>query len=286
MTAVNRVPIRRVMSVEDAKQLLNKPVREHYEPNAAPRSEWPAVYYDADTGDDVMALFEFPGEIDDFRWACRTTKQSTVLRAGGIRSDTAAFGAVSRSGMMRRAACSACALSAQQPKQHEIICGVAAQLWTRLQEVSEFAAAATRLPLAEVHPAWRMGLSPWTSGVLNDTAALPYHYDKNNYPGAWSVMPSLRRLVTGAHLHFPEYGITLATGDGDVQAFAGSLLVHGVTPLRRELPGGYRFSCVFYPVHSMRNCLPPEEEIEHARQSRTATEDTLLERQREAGLLK
>src|SRR3546814_9025466 len=105
---------------------------------------------------------------------------------------------------------------------------------------------------AEVLPDWRLSASAaWTSGVINRESSLPYHRDGNNFE-AWSVMPVIRRAVSGGHLHIPEYGITVPCRDGYAVAFFGKRLVHGVTPMKKTSPDGYRISVVYYALQGLK----------------------------------
>lgn len=273
----------RLFTLEEAKPLINT-----YAPARTanhPRFTDDTLFVDAATGAHVACVFKFPGDLEAFRKAVLAVKVSTVGRAAGVRTRSSTFGAMARSGMRRRNACTACALSFEQPDVHAVIAGAAPALWKKLTSMSGQAEAATRIAIERVLPAWRMGDSPYTSGVVNRTAALAYHLDRNNFDGAWSVMPSIRRFVRGGYLHMPEWGLTLPCNDGDVLGFPGSTTMHGVTPLAVDHAIGSRYTVVYYPVKSMARCLEPGAEVERARATRTAGEDTQIERQRAAGLL-
>jgi hypothetical protein len=130
----------------------------------------------------------------------------------------------------------------------------------------------------EVLPEWRLAPgSLWTSGVINYVSQLPYHRDGNNFD-AWSVMPVLRYGVRGGYLHIPEYGIVAPCRNGQVVAFYGKRVVHGVTPMRRLRPDGYRISCVYYALRGLRNCAEYAVEVGRARRRRTERERSLAER--------
>jgi hypothetical protein len=136
-----------------------------------------------------------------------------------------------------------------------------------------------RATLNAVMPDWRMGESKlWTSGVVNDTAALPYHRDGFNFP-TWSAMPVLRRGVRGGHLHLPEYEITVPCDDSTVTLFTGFQYVHGVTPIRKlKKDDGYRISVVYYALRGMKNCREAAEEAAYGRRRRTEREEAMARR--------
>lgn len=137
---------------------------------------------------------------------------------------------------------------------------------------------------AAISPDWLITGTPWTSGVLNETSAMPYHVDGNNLR-AWSAMIVARRGITGGHLHIPEYDLTVECRDGDVIWFPGWQLMHGVTPITRRTPDGYRYTAVFYTVRGIAACLDPVEELARARAARSAREDRLMDHQTSAGLM-
>ena len=132
---------------------------------------------------------------------------------------------------------------------------------------------------------WRLGeKSLWTSGVINKTAALPYHRDGNNFD-TWSAMPSIRRGIEGGHLHLPEYGLTLPISDGDVSWFLGKRLVHGVTKMKRRKGARgepYRYTCVFYAVQGLSDCRTFAEETRLQAERRTEREKRMAEEARAA----
>lgn len=285
MTQPEVVEVRRVMTRDEAKTYLNKKPAPGIKPLDLPR-DTPVLVQDADTKQHIGVVFPFPGDLEEYRQAVLAIKMSTVIRGGGIRNEATIFGMLARSGMLRRAACCASDVALRQPREHAVLTGVAPALWAKVKELSDQAAAMGELPMQEVLADWRMGDSPWTSGVLNRTSALPYHFDKNNFPETWACMPTVRRMVDGGFLHLMEYDFALPCRDGDVAAFRNSHLLHGVTRFRIDHASGYRYSAVYYSVKGMANCLPHEEEILDAQRRRTGKEADLIERQTALGLIK
>lgn len=119
---------------------------------------------------------------------------------------------------------------------------------------------------AAVHPDWRINAGVFTSGIINETAALPYHVDRNNLAGCWSAMLVVRRYLRGGYLHVPAYDSWFGCDDGHLLIFNGTETLHGVTPFRyRATPTGapaYRYSMVWYALNNMKACLPVAEELE------------------------
>lgn len=246
----------------------------------------PGVLRDAASGRPAIIVTRLPEDAAGrLRRACIAYlgRGRTVRRTGGgFLSVTAAVGFQSALEMMRRYGCRPCA--GYDHPAHATLAD-SADLLAELCAAADPAQAAADSALVHgaVRPEWLVG-GWWTSGVLNDTAPLPYHRDANNLEPAWSAMVILRRGTTGGHLHVPEYDATLECRDRDVIWFPGWDLVHGVTPISRS-KGGYRHSLVFYAVERMRNCVDPEGELARGRERRTAAEDDWRARQTAAGLL-
>lgn len=244
------------------------------------------IVRDIDTGVPLAVVARMPADLlARYRRAALDYPPDTTVRAGGIRNKSRTFGFTSRNAMMQRNVCRACGGSIEAPGEHAVLCEAAGPLFALLDSLEPNVAQAARdAVLPNVLPEWRMHPdAPWTSGVLNFTSPLPYHFDGNNFD-AWSAMVVLRRNVEGGHLSIPEYGLVAGCRDGDVVYFNGSSLLHGVTPMRLTKRDGYRLTAVYYPVRKMAKCLPGGEELAHGRSSRSAAEDNLIERQTRSGL--
>lgn len=130
-----------------------------------------------------------------------------------------------------------------------------------------------------IAPAWRIAGTPWTSGIVNQTAALPYHVDKDNVPSSWSAMIVARRDISGGLLHLADYDTYLAVPHGSITIFDGQSVVHGVTPLHVDRPGGIRFSAVAYSKSQMKKCAPdPADEPRRGQMEATLAEDRRITR--------
>lgn len=112
-------------------------------------------------------------------------------------------------------------------------------------------------------PCWRIGETPWTSGVLNGTTAMPYHKDKGNEPHTGSAMWVMRDKVSGGHLHIPELDTVVMCPHGTLLIFFGDMFWHGVTQINNiNLPGAARYSMVAYAKRAMLNKPEPGQEYE------------------------
>lgn len=240
-------------------------------------------------GDDpVMLVDRYAGDLAAYRRAVLAypIEPAGTRRGGGVANASRIFGYSGANALLRRMGCMACLAASEAPEAHAAICGAADTLADQLMDRLPGRAEADRVMVrAKVLPEWLLGKrSPWSSGVVNRTSPLPYHRDRNNF-SAWSAMVCLRRGVRGGYLHLPEYDVTVECRDGDVVFFNGGDIIHGVTPMRKQQPDGYRYTSVYYPVRKMGRCLPFAEEVARARRSRSIAEDTLLARQRDEGLL-
>lgn len=270
----------RAMSREEAHALIRV---------GAPAGEWePNVRAPAVVtlhGEPVAAVTRYGGDMAQVRAAFREYPMTTVKRAIGIRTRSAVFGYVDRKVHMKREGCRECSGAHDAPHAHNEILRAGGQIADDLAAtIPERADRDQSLAGTAIRPDWRIPGTPWTSGVLNDTSPLPYHYDRNNLP-TWSAMIVARRHTDGGHLHIPELGLVLACRDGDVVHFPGWHYVHGVTPIHKRRPDAYRYSCVFYTVAGMAGCHDPADELARARASRSKREDELLDRQAAEGLL-
>lgn len=246
----------------------------------------PVMAYDGETGELLFAVTRYSGDLGALRRAIISYPMGTVPRAVGTRNVSGTFGFLDRSEMMRRYGCRSCAGATDAPLAHSVLMDAGRVLFGQFLGLDPHGNAGAGLLLADekIRPEWRVPGTPWTSGIINRTSPLPYHLDRNNLP-IWNAMVVIRRQMAGGFFHVPEMGVALECRDGDACFFPAYRVVHGVTPMRRKRPEGYRYSAVWYSVAGMAQCLDPTEELARGRASRSQSEDDTLERQREAGLL-
>lgn len=226
---------------------------------------------DATTLNPVATVVRYEDRWPLMAAAARTIEWSTLLRANGSRNRARTFGYTYRSVVLRREGCRGCSIRAAQPGVTRQLERMSAHLWELFQDAEPHQAAETARLAAGIGPEWRMGGSPWSSGVANASSELHYHQDGANIPGAWSAMLMVRDPAsTGGHLHLPAYDVWLACDDRDVILFDGRANLHGVTPLGGT---GQRISLVNYAISQMQACGTPEEELARARDQRTRREE-------------
>lgn len=196
------------------------------------------------------------------------------LRLSGIKNSHQTFGTVPSAPLRRRWGAGSSRFSRANPNASMALEQTAAACARYFKnELPDL--YANQLDLIDpIDPAWLLGKgsAPWTSGIINKTAALPYHRDSGNVQDSWSAMIVLRENIAGGHLHLPDLDLWLACDDLSVSIFNGQGHLHGVTPFQRTHHDGYRFSIVFYAKRDLIKALPPGEELKRAQ--RRATEAT------------
>jgi hypothetical protein len=182
-------------------------------------------------------------------------------RLSGFQPRVLAWGFAPPVPLRRRYGCAQCAFDRDYEEIADTVRASSERGWEIVSSLApaEASAHAERVEAA-VLPDWRIGRLPFTSGVINDTAQLPYHCDASNLRDAWSLQVVARRDVEGGLLHLPGLDIWLACDDGDVLFFKGQSEMHGVAPVRRVGRNARRFTTVAYVKSQMRNCLSAEEE--------------------------
>lgn len=192
-------------------------------------------------------------------------------RLSGIKYPNVTFGTVAPAPLRRRYGCRFASLHADRPEVVGLLADIYSDAWEQFKNILPAVAheTSTTAELA-IHDDWRFCGTPWTSGIINHTAALPYHRDSGNLPGTWSAMVMCKRGCTGGELHLPEYNLLLDVPDKSLCLFDGQSAWHGVTPFTLRNSESYRFSTVMYSKQACRDCGPEHEEA--ARAARVATQ--------------
>lgn len=278
------INVQRTMSEEDALKLWRDTQVQKMDPSVHSSGEATALILEGET---ILLISKMTNDHRaQLREALRRYPIGTVTRSQGIRSKAKVFGFVAANALLKRNSCRVCTGAHDAPNEHSIICDSAEQFSQMLKEHLPDQYALNKTAADLIRPEWRLPGGLWTSGVVNQTSALPYHRDRNNLD-AWSVMPVIRRGVRGGHLHFPELSledgspVVAECADGDVIFFNGQQYMHGVTPISKVDPDGYRYSCVYYPVKKMCSCRSPQEEQANSRERRTNSEQRTVQKMNE-----
>lgn len=195
-------------------------------------------------------------------------------RLNGMRYMSRVFGYTEAKPLRQRYGCSPSVLYRGEPHLARLLDALAQRFWAvfarRWPDVAERHRAIVE---ANVHSDWRVGGTPWTSGIINNTAALPYHRDSGNLDGTLSAMLSVRKHVKGGGLHLPEYDVTLAVPNGSLIIFDGNTVWHGVTPFVFQRKDAYRYTLVWYAKAGFREAGAAADEAERAAGLATASAD-------------
>jgi hypothetical protein len=210
---------------------------------------------------------------------------STTTRLSGVVVTHATFGYQPPAPMRRRWACCRSQFNDRNAEAMGVLtefCRLAEHVF-RIQapDVHDRTAGRVRDLIA---PAWLIGGTPWTSGIINRTAALPYHRDQSNVPGSWSAMLGCRREVEGGMLHLADYNVYLPVEHGSITILDGQSVVHGVTPLHLAASRGFRYTVVTYAKTAMSKCAEdPAHELRRAQLAATMAEEAKRDRLTAAG---
>lgn len=202
-------------------------------------------------------------------------KPKSEARLSGIVSQFRTFGFTPPVPLRRRYACSRCTFDNVEQRSRDVLedfCHAAEWVFRTLApEVHAHTGQQVRDTIPE---AWLMAGTPWTSGIINHTAALPYHRDSGNVQGSWSAMLAARNGVGGGLLHLADYDCYLAVPNGSISIFDGQSVLHGVTPLKAGGHNAYRYTVVTYARRGMKVCSPnPRDEAKRAALKATEAEE-------------
>lgn len=268
------VEVTRVIDKKDARETRGTLV-----PDLEPNIIEAGIYIDAETKEPFMVYMPMPDDmVPPLRAAVRGIKYSSsgvTRQSSGIENHSRTFGMAPRKPFQTREACRPTSLSYEQPDEHAVLVETADKLADIMRAIAPDIYDKDAEETSAVSDEWRISeRSLWTSGVINKTSTLPYHYDGNNFD-MWSAMPVIRRGTRGGALSVPEYDAVIECRDGWVLFFPGYKLLHGVTPIAHAQKDGYRFTVVYYCLRGMKDCFTYAVEQAEARKRRT---------EREAGL--
>ena len=192
-------------------------------------------------------------------------------RSGGMVTRSRTFGFNPRNAV-RRDYCSVSALHREAPKVWGLLQESAKQVAEVYKHLLPDQFAHHEKAVATTQNTWRIPHTPFTSGIINQSATLPYHRDRGNHEGVWSAMVVVRKQTEGGELVLPELDIAVDLPNGTLVLFDGQKWLHGVAPIVKTQLSGRRYSCVFYSLKQLWHCLTPEEELRRFRSEKTRKE--------------
>jgi|SRR5262245_10872607 len=203
---------------------------------------------------------------------------STTTRLSGVAVTHRTFGYQPPQPIRRRYGCCRSMFNTEYPEAMDVLgefCRHSELVFrTHAEDVYNRTATAVR---DKIGAAWLIAGTPWSSGIINQTAALPYHVDKGNIPTTWSAMLGCRHNVADGLLHLADYDVYLPVHHGSITIFDGQSVCHGVTPFR--FTGNYasRVTVVVYAKQQMAKCAAdPADEARRAAIAVTEAEDRRL----------
>lgn len=210
----------------------------------------------------------------DFDSAPFMRSPSTAARLSGISAASRTFGYQPPVPMRRRYGCSRSQFNAQHPEAAEHLAEFCRVAERAMRTYAEDVYATTADQVRKGIPnAWLIAGTPWSSGIINKTASLPYHTDKANIPNSWSAMLGARRNIEGGLLHLADYDAWFTISHGSIIIFDGQSVTHGVSPFHPSGPNPWRYTCVVYAKQGMKVCCgDPKEEAKRAARAATDAE--------------
>lgn len=198
----------------------------------------------------------------DLKWAI---DKGRPARMSGIASANKVFGTLEPNRLRQRFGCKSAALDRDTPELRALLGQLLISSYKQLETIEPYRTKDhQQLIESKIHPDWLIAGMPFTSGIINYSAALPYHRDSGNVLGSWSVMVALRKHMLGGQLHLPEYDVVLGVPDRSIIFFNGQSTWHGVTPMVAAKKDAYRFTIVYYAKRKICDCLSIAEEQHRA----------------------
>lgn len=265
------IPVKRVISRDQSKEIKGQDV-----PDLEANVTKAGIYVDAETNEPFLVYCEMPADaVPKLRQAVRNVKYSSsgvTRQSTGTENHSRTFGMAPRKPFQTREACRPTSLTYEQPEEHDVLVETADLLADMMREFAPDIYDKDVQETGAVTDEWRISeRSLWTSGVINKTSTLPYHFDGNNFD-MWSAMPVIRRGTRGGYLSMPEYDLTIECRDGWVLFFPGFRYLHGVTPIKHVQKDSYRYTVVYYCLRGMKDCFTYAVEQKEARKRRTERE--------------
>lgn len=209
--------------------------------------------------------------------SCKNIKYSNVERiSSGLitKGKNRTFGLRPKRLMSQFASsCSATSLATESKVEHSILCGFVKKLIPYYEKFFNSEYIKNQIEVnKKILPEWRIGDTPFTSGIVNYNSELQYHYDIGHIPECFSIMVVLKKGMNGGGLCFPELGVNIELANNTIILMDGQELMHGVTPMRKFKSNAYRYTIVYYSLLQMWKCLPIDQEVIATRKMRAQRE--------------
>jgi Oxygenase domain of the 2OGFeDO superfamily len=210
--------------------------------------------------------------LESFRRAALASNFIKNLRSRGLPTKSAIYGALPRI-VFRHNYCRYTSNTRNQSEYNETVFEFTRYIDELYAEyLPEEHRHNAELVRGSVHPEWLIEDTPFASVNFNVNHAIKYHRDSGNFKGVYSNVLILKDGMVGGFLVCPEFDMAFAQQDGALILFDGQKIIHGVTPIKATKDNGYRCSCVFYALESMKHCYPYKQEMEQAKRHRDKIE--------------
>ena len=208
-----------------------------------------------DIGIDLAGLY---GQLNKFKdWTCALRG----ARRNALKSKSKTFGYLPRN-PLRNKPCNASILCSQSP-----------ELWSELFEMSKTISEVYKreneklwlqhhvLTNSKMKSDYRILDTPFTSGIVNKSSRLQYHFDAGNFPDVWSAMLGVSNGLHGGDLCLPELNTRVEISNGSLTFFNGQGLIHGVSKFKRTRENAERYTIVWYSLVRLWQCLTQKDEV-------------------------
>lgn len=225
-------------------------------------------------GDTMKALYidHVDEDLDWLRKALVRIHYQENYRTGGMLTKSRTIGYLPRN-TIRRDFCTSAGLANQQPEEHAAVTRAGEIVARYYREHNpDLYQEHKRQAEEKIEDGYDLQDTAFTSGIVNDTTPLKYHFDSGNFHDVWSGMLVIRIGVKGGHLALPEFNIGVECRDKSLFFFDGQGILHGVTPIKKLDPDARRFTVVYYSMRDMWNCDPLDDELARIRNLKTERE--------------
>lgn len=185
-------------------------------------------------------------------------------RSNGMKTTSRTIGYLPRNSY-RRDYCSVSKLAVDQPKEHDVVCELAEIADNVYKKYFETKHKYHRELDNKVLPELHIENTVFTSGIINKSSSLGYHYDKGNFKNVLSAMITLKRDISGGYLVLPEYELAIECANDSILLFDGQNMIHGVNNICKQNENSQRYTIVFYSMFGMWECLPIEQELDRVK---------------------
>lgn len=201
-------------------------------------------------------------ELLDIKIALKNVKYKVGTRSGGLVSRSRIFGYAPRNALKGHT-CRAADMSSSSNKLDVMCSSMLTSLASFVSDSYKRVSEVYGRHINEVNKIlseYRMGETPFTSGIINYNNELQYHLDSGNIKDVFSNMIVFKDGVHGGQLVLPELGVRLRCDDMSLVIFDGQKYIHGVSRIKKEREDAFRISVVYYSLKDLWRCLPIREE--------------------------